>query len=271
MVLQRKRVANAERVRELVDAAFASRYQDLAAMLKISSRAVALAEEKILEIPSDLVVAAWTQYGNALRIAGRYAEAEKALDRATALPVSDPPTRIHLLEVSASLSRNTGRFESAAQFLTVAIASYRALGDSQSEARTYNLLGLVYFDWKNYPEALRAYRAALDLLEPNAPADVVATTGHNLVETLIEDGRLTAASSALALLEPLFRHFPPGSLTAKTEWLRARLCRGLKQYTAARLAYQRAYEILSTEPRSPDLAELLKEIAALPTDSGTAF
>src|SRR3954447_20462556 len=102
MDLRRKRVASAERVRELVDAAFAARYQDLAAMLKFSSRAVALAEEKIDELPSDLVVAAWTQYGNALRIVGSYPEAERALDRAAALPTSDPRTRIHLLEVTAS-------------------------------------------------------------------------------------------------------------------------------------------------------------------------
>ena len=264
MDLRRKRVASAERVKELVDAAFAARYQDLAAMLKLSSRAVALAEEKSDELPSDLVVAAWTQYGNALRIVGSYPEAERALGRAAALPTSDPQTRIHLLEVTASLHRNTGRFESAAHCLTVAIDAYRAIGDSHGEARTYNLLGLVCFDAGDRQRALRAYQTALDLLGPDTPIDVVATTGHNLVETLIADGRLAAATSALALLEPFFRRFPPGSLTAKTEWLRARLCRGLHQLTAARLAYERAYALLSTEPRSPDLAELKKEMAELP-------
>lgn len=87
MVLQRKRVANAERVKELIDSAFAARYQDLTVMLKLSSAAVALAEEKSHELPPDLMVAAWTQYGNALRIAGRYPEAERVLKRATALPL----------------------------------------------------------------------------------------------------------------------------------------------------------------------------------------
>jgi tetratricopeptide (TPR) repeat protein len=233
-------------------------------MLRISSRAVALAEEKSYELPSDLVVAAWTQYGNALRIAGRYQESEKALKRAAALPTTDPPTRIHLLEISASLHRDTRRFESASHFLTVAIDAYKALGDPHGEARTHNLLGLVYFDWGHRQQALRSYQTALNLLGPDTPIDIVATTGHNLVETLIADGRLAAASSAMALLEPFFRRFPPGSLTAKTHWLHARLCRGLQQFTAARLAYERAYAFLSTEPRSPDLAELIREMAELP-------
>jgi tetratricopeptide (TPR) repeat protein len=248
----------------LVDAAFAARYQNLAAMLKISSQAVALAEEKSDELPSDLVVAAWTQYGNALRIAGNYERAEKALKRAAELPVSDLPTKIHLLEVTASLHRNTERFESAADFLTVAIEAYQSLSDPVGEARTYNLLGLTCLAWGDRPKALSAYQTALELLSPDAPTDVVAATGHNMVEALIADGRLAAAASALALLEPFFRRFPMGSLTAKTEWLRARLCRELKQFTAARFAYERAFDLLSIEPRCPELAILVEEMAELP-------
>jgi len=267
MNLHHKPVANAVRVREMVDAAFAARYQNLSEMLRISSRAVALAEEKSDELPPDLVVAAWTQYGNALRIAGDYEKAEKALERATALPVSDLPTKIHLLEVTASLHRNTDRFESAADFLTVAIDAYKSLGDPIGEARTHNLLGLVCLDWGDRPRALRAYQTALDLLGPDAPTDIVAATGHNLVETLIEDGRLGAAAAALALLEPFFRRFPTEALIAKTEWLRARLCRELKQFTAARFAFERAYALLRTEPRCRELADLIKEMSELPPPS----
>jgi tetratricopeptide (TPR) repeat protein len=264
MVLRRNRVANAEAVRELIDSAFAARYQDVAAMLKLSSTAVALAEEKSQELPSDLVVAAWTQYGNALRIAGRYREAERALGRGHALLPSDPTTRIHLLEVTASLHRNTGQFETAAHYLKVAIEAHRSVGDSHGEARTYNILGIVYFDAGDRAKALHAYQAALDLLTPDAPIDVVATTGHNLLETLIADRRLAAAASTLAVLERFFRLFPPGRLTAKTEWMRARLCRELKQYSAARIAYERAYTLLSAEPGAPELAEMAGEMAGLP-------
>jgi tetratricopeptide (TPR) repeat protein len=264
MELRLKRVANAERVRELVDAAFAARYQDLTAMLKISSKAVALAEEKSDELPSDLLVAAWTQYGNAFRIVGRHQESERALDRAASLPASDLPTRINLLEVTANLHRNTGRFESAVRILLSAIDAQKSGGDFESQARTYNLLGITYLDSGNRPRALHAFQAALDLLGPDASLEIVASTGHNLLDALIADGRLAAATSALALLEPIYRRLTPARLTAKTEWLRARLCRGLQQFTAARLAYERAYALLSTEPRSPDLAELITEMAELP-------
>jgi hypothetical protein len=52
-------------------------------------------------------------------------------------------------------------------------------------------------------------------------------------------------------------------LAAKVEWMRARLCRELQQLHAARLAYERAYALLITEPRSPELSNLLKEMAEL--------
>jgi tetratricopeptide (TPR) repeat protein len=260
---QRSRLASAERVRELVDSAFASRYHDLPAMLKLSSAAVALAEEKSDEIPVDLLVAAWTQYGNALRIAGRSEAAERALERAAALPASDPPTKVHLLEVTANLYRSTGRLENAVQSLTLAIDAQKSIGDSNGEARTWNLLGIVYLDMGDRPRALRALQTALDLLGPDAPVDAVAMTGHNLVETLIADGRLSAAASALALLEPFYRRITSARLAAKAEWVRARLCRELKQLHAAQLAYERAYALLSTEPRSPELPNLVKEMAEL--------
>lgn len=88
-------------------------------------------------------------------------------------------------------------------------------------------------------------------------------TGHNLMEALIHDGRLAAASSALALLEPFYRRITSKRLAAKAEWVRALLCRKLQQFHAAQLAYERAYELLITEPRSPELATLVKEMAEL--------
>lgn len=266
MGLQRKRLANAERVKELVDSAFASRYHDLATTLRLSSAAVALAEETSQELPPDLMVAAWTQYGNALRIAGRYPEAERALNRAAELPATDPSTKANLLEVRASLHRNLDRYESAAQFLTAAIDEHRATGDPLGEARTLNLLGIVYRDAADHPSAFRAFKAALELLGPDSPVDAVAMTGHNLMETLIDDGRLSAASSALALLEPFYRRITSARLSAKAEWIRARLCRALEQFHAAQLAYERAYDLLRAESRFPDLPELpdlLQEMAEL--------
>lgn len=263
MELRRKGVANAERVRELVDSAFATRYHDLEGTLKTASMAVLLAEEIRSELPADLIVAAWTEYGNALRMAGRHQASERALERAAAEPASDLPTRIHLFEVTASLYRNTGRFESAVQILFSAIEAEKSIGNTDGEARHHNHLGIVYLDMEDRPQALRAFRTALNLLGPDAPPDVVASTGHNLVKALIADGRLSAASSALILLEPFYRRLTSVRLSAKAEWLRARLCRELRQLPAAQLAYERAYALLITEPRSPELPNLVREIADL--------
>jgi tetratricopeptide (TPR) repeat protein len=233
-------------------------------MLRLSSRAVALAEEKRRELPPDLVVAAWTQYGNAFRIAGRYEEAEKALQRAATLPISDQATKINLLEITANLYRITGRSESAIRLLTEVIEMQRSAGDSNSVARTYNLLGITCLRSGDRRRALRAYRTALDLFTADAPPDVVASTGHNILEILLEEGRLGAAASILVILEPFYSRLTSTRLSAKAEWARARLCRELKHFSAAQMAYERAYALMSADPLSPELAELAKEMSELP-------
>lgn len=263
MVLRHRRVATSERVRQLIDSAFATRYHEVDKMLELSSTAVALAEERHGELSDDLMASAWTQYGNALRIAGRYPEAERALDRAATFPASDLSTKIHLFEVTSSLYRSTGRLDSATRLLRSAIEAYRSSGDTAGEARTQNLLGIVYLDKGELRKALRAYQAALDLLEPNSPLEFFASTSHNLLEGLIADGRLGAAASVITLLEPLQGQLTSARLSAKAMWMRARLCRELKHFDAARIAYQRAFDLLSTEPRSPELAELAQEMADL--------
>jgi tetratricopeptide (TPR) repeat protein len=263
MDLKRKRVAIAEKVRQLVDSAFATRYHDLEATLKTASKAVALAEEARAELPPDLIAAAWTEYGNSLRLTGRYEESEKALDRAATEPISDIPTRAHLLEVRGSLYRNTSRFEGAADLLREAVELQRSIGDSAAEARHHNHLGIIHFDSGNPEQALHSFKAALDLFGPGAPRDVLASTGHNMVETLIAAGRLSAATTTLALLEPYHRNLTSTRLAAKAEWLRARLCIEMGQLHAAQLAFERAHALLITQPRSPELPSLMREMTDL--------
>ncbi|HYU31206.1 MAG TPA: hypothetical protein VEW48_03520 [Thermoanaerobaculia bacterium] len=254
----------AGKIRELIDASFASRYDDLVATLRNSMAAVALLNETHCELPVELVVAAWTQYGNALRLTGRYAEAERALARAGAFPVSDLPTRIHLLEVTASLYRVTGRYGSAKDLLVSGLAAQQSLADPAGLAQIYNQLGLVHSDAGDRHQAFRAFQTALNFLGPGSPPGILATTGHNLFHALIAAGKLETASVALVSLEPLYRRLTSTRLLAKADWMRARLCRALKQRSAARLAYERAYELLSTEPCSPELPVLAEEMGALP-------
>lgn len=263
MSFPRKKVARVEQVRALVDLAFANRYENEATMLKLSSRAVALAEEWREEMPANLMVAAWTQYGNALRISGRFSESERALERAASFPATDPATRIHCLEVTSSLYRSTKRFESAVRLLTSAIEAYRSLGDADGESRAFNLLGIVHFDRGDLPKALHAYRNSLALLGPNTTVEFIASVTINMVESLIANDRLTAAALALKRLDPFFSTLTSSRLRAKAEWKRAQLFRKRKEFDAARHSYAQAWELLSTVPRLPELPDLAREMAEL--------
>jgi len=110
----------------------------------------------------------------------------------------------------------------------------------------------------------------LELVGPATPADVVASTGHNLVETLIAEGRFAAASATMESLEPSYLRLTSARLLAKAEWMRARLWRALHQGTAARRAYERAFAHLSTEPRSRELPDLVCEMAGFFTAAATS-
>jgi tetratricopeptide (TPR) repeat protein len=261
------RGGDAQTVRALVVSAFEARYHCLTELLSRASTAVAVAEEKAHALPGDLVTAAWVHYGNALRIAGQVQEAERALERAGARPATDLQTRVELLEVRAALHRNTGRLDSAASFLVAALEAQRPM--DPSIVRTFNLLGLVALEAGDRLKALRFFHAALDLVGPATPVDIVASTGHNLVETLIAEGRLAAASAAMTWVEPYYLRLTAARLIAKAEWMRARLWRALRQVPAAQRAYERAHERLSTEPRSPELPDLVNEMAGYCTATPT--
>lgn len=254
--------AAVDEIKNLVASSFAARYDDLAATLEHSRHAVDLVESSREETPAGLAAAAWTQYGNALRLTGRYDDAEHALARAGELPLP-PAAAAQLLAVQASLHRNTGRLAGAAACLTAAIEKHKAVADPAGETRLHNLLGVVYEELGNLPQAFRSFRNAMALLRPDTPPDLVVTTGHNLFGALIAASRLKDAAAALILLEPSYRRLSSPRITAKAEWLRARLCRALHQLPAARLAYDRACEILAAEPLSPELADLTAERAGL--------
>lgn len=270
MELRPRGVASAVRVRELVDSAFATRYYDLEATLRTASMAVTLAEEKRSEMSADLLAAAWTEYGNALRISRRYQEAERALERATSEPATDPYTKTHLLEVKATLYRCLRRFDEARDLLLSAIEIQKSIGNLDGEGRHHNHLGIMYFESGDLPEALDAYQASLKFLRFGSSVDALVMTGHNLLETMIADGRLSAAASALALLEPFYRNVTSARLAAKIEWARARLCREQGHLPAAQLAFERAHEHLLAEPKAPELPNLLKEMAELNALMGDA-
>lgn len=263
MVATRRPALVTEKIRNLVDSSFECRYDDLAAMLEKSVAAVALVEELREELPAELVVSAWTQHGNALRLTGRYDEAEGMLARAGAVPNAGPLSRVHLLEVQASLHRNTGRYESATGLLSSALDAQEAMENPDGAARLYVQLGIVRLDAGDRPRAVGCFQTALDLLTPEAPPDLLVAAGHNLFQTLIADGRLPAAEVALAALEPAYCRFTAPRLAARAEWLRARLYRATEQWTAARQAYERAYGLLSAGPLSPELARLAHEMANL--------
>jgi tetratricopeptide (TPR) repeat protein len=231
--------------------------------MQAASAAVLLAEQNPA-IPADLCVAAWTQFGNALRFAGRSRQAEAALKKAFSYltPESDLRTRANLLEICASLYRVQGRFEESEEYLVQAIEIHKQLGDSQAEARDLILIGISCYDASLFARAASTYQRALNLLDEQSDSLLYVSACHGLIDTLWAGGRSQAAATAMTIAEPVFETVTEGHLVGKITWLKARIYLAIGDEARAAEAYLEAKQLL-TDLADADLTVLDSEMAAM--------
>lgn len=252
---------DAQTVRDLVDRSFALRFNDRGGMFRAASRAVALAERSS-SMPPDLRGAAWIQFGNVLRIAGKRRDAEKAFRVALkhVATGSDPSTRAHLFEVWSSLARAEKRFDEALSLLEEALQLYRGIQDSLGETRVLLLMGACNRDAKRFVTALEQFQAAADRLSPETDVQLYFGATHGLVETLTLAGRTNLATASYTFIGRIIENVQEPVLKAKDAWVRGRLWAKLGQHEAAEYAYHEALSIYESLPIAPELPELRAEI-----------
>lgn len=208
--------------------------------MQAASAAVLLAEST--ETPGDLRVAAWTQYGNALRFSGKFRQAEVALEKAFGFLTaeSDLTTRANLLEIRASLHRECGRLAEAEECLAEAIEIQRRLGVREEEACDLILCGICCKDAKHFARALSYHERALQLLDENSNPILYVSACHGLIDALNAAGRAEAAAKAFALVQPIFSSVSDVQLVGRIAWQRGRICFSLGDKVGAAAAYSEA-------------------------------
>ena len=174
--------------------------------LGVRCNAAAAGGEALL---ADLRSRAWGQFGNALRVAGRFREAARAFaaaERHRSAGTGDVRLRVELLGCHASLCRFERQFEEAIALLEEAEALCRESGDTASLARCL-LQKAVAVLYSGEPEAaIRILDRTITYITPD-DREMMFGAYHNLISCYVEAGRL---QEALALV-PRTRNIGEGA------------------------------------------------------------
>jgi tetratricopeptide (TPR) repeat protein len=187
--------------------------------------------------------------GNAKRLASDFPGAETAFRearQALAQDTGDPLEEASLICLEASLLKDFGDFEEAAEHLDRAIAVYREIHDPHQEGRILlkqaATLGIVQ------PEkAVEITRTALSLIDPRREPRLELCGRHNLAWTLTDSGRPEEALAVLEASRPLYAQFRDSWTRIRLHWLEGKVARALGDLQEAEATLRR----LSSELQDP--------------------
>lgn len=256
---------------ELLDRARACLPDDPAASLAWAETAEATADVYSRPYPAHLVRAVALQ-GNAQRALGDFDRAELLLRRARVLitehRVADLDVGAELHSFLASMASDRGRFEEASEHLNSAADLFHTIGDTQALARVFLKLGILHELTDDLPAALRADRAALGLLSPDADPQLYLAARLNYAFHLQEAGRPVAARDTLDWDLHRFEAAAGDHLRPRVTWLRARLAADEGDLARAERCFLSVLDQLIAQEQGFDAALVSLELALLYHDQG---
>ncbi len=247
------------------------RHEDPVQMLRLAHFAVITARQLNVEQVGPIRVAelqarALGEYGNAQRITGDLARAEKTLAQALALVQEDKDQLLdaHLLSIQAALYGDQRRFPEAIEVLEKVEATYAALGDNHRLGRAVVQMGL-HTGYAGQPDdAVYLLRRGLGLIDAVRDPELALVASHSLAWFLMEGGRLREARILLWENRQQYERHAGSILLLKRTWLEGQLAAGLGDL-------ERAVKELSQAVRGFEEAELGYQAALATLDLGAVW
>ena len=219
------------RVEILLQLSFEIRHRDPARMLDFAQHAQQVAD-RIEKTPygpgflSDLRVRAWAELANALRVNELYRQAEIAAWHARALleqGSGDLMLAAYLDEVEGSLRNAQHRYQEASALMDAAHRAYLLLGERHLAGRVLINKGLCLRLAGRPLDAVGVLRQALGLLDASRDPKLGASARQNLMDALVDAGRLAEAGQVLleSDLRQAFAEDPQSLL--RLRWVEAKL------------------------------------------------
>lgn len=233
----------------LLDRACEAAFRDATESFDLARLALALAESLGSdscgsgEVRDGLWCRASAQLANALRVAGRHAEAERVFRPIEDL-IQKEEGRIGLqdlarvLDLRASLHRDLRQFEPAACLLDRVIVIYQSLGIWNLLGRALMQRSAICGEVGDLEAEMKLLRRALDLIDPNEEPRNFLIARHNLIVALSQSGRSREAFALLFHTRPLYFKMGDRLSLLRLRWLEGTVAVGLGRLEQAEVAFR---------------------------------
>jgi tetratricopeptide (TPR) repeat protein len=190
---------------------------------------------------ADLQARAWSERGNARRVADDLAGAEadlaRALERAR-LGSGNLHLLARLLDLTASLRIDQRRFDDAFQLLDWVYAIHLELGERHEAGRALISKSSAAAYALDLQEAVRLLGQGLALIDPDRDPHLVLAVAHNLSYHLMDEGRLEEARRLLDESRVLCAAYGGRIDQLKLRWLDGRIAVRLDDLAGADRAFR---------------------------------
>lgn len=267
-----ERFANPRLVPILIERSHAARYSDPEAMLHWAQVARSIATRctpESLGGPArlaDLRARAWSQYGNALRVASRLRDAEEAMITAQGYfktGTGDPALKAKLGEQIASLYVFQRRLDAAVATLTEVAEIYRQIGETHALARTQVQEAIAHLYAGEPESAVVLLNRAIPLIDHEEDPHLLLAACHNLVRCYIDLNRPDQALSIYSEARSLYREFDDSLILLRAGWQEGQILRDLGHLRAAESALLRAQSGFMEQGLMYEVALVCLDLAAL--------
>lgn len=267
------RFASPDLVRRLVEMSDAVRYQNAARMLHLADLARLAAEACTIVVAgsapklADLRALGWRQYANALRVSGRFLEAEEAFAKAQRFcdqGTGDPPLRAGILGRWGSLRIYQRRFDDAIALADEVGRIYSELGETRMVATNMVQKAIAQL-LSGAPEAaVRTLNRAIPLIDNEGDPHLLLAACHNLIRAYIEMGEPEQALSLFFEARGLYQDFQDPLIGLRAAWQEGQILRDLGHLRAAEA-------VLLQSRQGFQEAELFYEVALVSLDLSAAY
>ncbi|KAB2966759.1 MAG: hypothetical protein F9K18_05160 [Thermoanaerobaculia bacterium] len=260
----------------LIEASFESIYDDPRRARELAEMALEISE-RLDPAPYgeravfDLRGRARAHLGNARRALGDLAGAEDNLRQARALleeGTGDPLDEAELLYYEASLLRARRELDAALRKARRSARLYRELGDRHLEGRSRVNEGQIQILRGEIERAGKAYREALELIEPQRDRHLFLAVRHNLTWWLMESGKGAAALEQLESFRGDYQALGDRSAALRLRWLEGRILHRLGRAEEAVAALAEAIEGFAASELPYEVANTSLDLALIHAERG---